>query len=366
MAAGVGLRGEYSAAALRGLARASDDAGQVRRLRALAVILDGGSRRAAAEAGGVGRQTVRDWVLRFNARGSDGLIDGKAPGKVPLLDDAQRRALAAMVEAGPIAASHGVVRWRLVDLAAWVWDEFKLSVSRQTLGRELRALGYRKLSARPRHVAQATEAIPDFKSFPDAPAQIRARLPGGTPVELWWQDEARLGQKTGITRRWAWATAPGHPPPGISGPPRRTSSARSVRPKARRRRSSCRDAISKPWRCTSPNRLPRRAGRARRAPARPRRVARVRHARCAHEHHPPAASAQMPRTQPCRERLAVPARQLAVEPHLSILRRHRRPRLPRLEPPRRSAVAHHVARTAPMGAWVTFNGLWYKAAAWFV
>ncbi len=163
MAAAVGLRVEYSATALRGLARASGDAGQVRRLLALAVILDGGSRRAAADAGGVGLQTVRDWVLRFNAQGPDGLIDGKAPGKTPLLDDAQRRALAAMVEAGPIAASHGVVRWRLVDLAAWVWDEFKLSVSRQTLGRELRALGYAKLSARPRHVAQRAEAIPDFK-----------------------------------------------------------------------------------------------------------------------------------------------------------------------------------------------------------
>lgn len=80
----------------------------------------------------------------------------------PLLSDDQRRALAKVVEAGPIAASHGVVRWRLIDLAQWLWDEFALSISKQTLSRELRALGYRKLSARPRHHAQDPQAIPRF------------------------------------------------------------------------------------------------------------------------------------------------------------------------------------------------------------
>ena len=80
-----------------------------------------------------------------------------------MLDADQRRALAAVVEAGPIPAAHGVVRWRLIDLAQWVWDEFALSISKQTLSRELRALGYRKLSARPRHHAQDADAIPAFK-----------------------------------------------------------------------------------------------------------------------------------------------------------------------------------------------------------
>ena len=71
--------------------------------------------------------------------------------------------MAGIVESGPIPASHGVVRWRLVDLAQSVWDEFRVSISKQTLSRELRAMGYRKLSARPRHHAQDADAIPTFK-----------------------------------------------------------------------------------------------------------------------------------------------------------------------------------------------------------
>jgi transposase len=87
-----------------------------RRLFALAEIYDVGSRAAAARIGGVGLQVVRDWVVRFNARGPDGLLDGEAPGRQSLLNEAQRRALGETVERGPIPAIHGVVRWRLVDL----------------------------------------------------------------------------------------------------------------------------------------------------------------------------------------------------------------------------------------------------------
>lgn len=163
MAAGVKLRVDYCGDDLRRLARASGEAGQVRRLLALAVIYDGGARGDAARLGGVGLQTVRDWVLRFNRLGPDGLVDGKAPGQAPLLDDGHRQALAQVIERGPIPAAHGVVRWRLVDLIAWLHDEYGLSVSKQTLSRELRAMGYRKLSARPRHHAQDADAIPAFK-----------------------------------------------------------------------------------------------------------------------------------------------------------------------------------------------------------
>lgn len=163
MASAVALRADYTAARVRALARSSRDANQVRRLLALATIYEGGTRSEAAQLGGVGLQTVRDWVLRFNAGGPDGLIDAVPPGGAPLLDDAQRRALAQVVESGPIPASHGVVRWRLIDLGQWVWDEFAIRVSKQTLSRELRAMGYRKLSARPRHHAQDDDAIPTFK-----------------------------------------------------------------------------------------------------------------------------------------------------------------------------------------------------------
>lgn len=179
MRTGVALRGDFDAARLRGLARRSSDAGQVRRLLALAAIYEGESRSTAATIGGVGLQTVRDWVLRFNGEGPNGLIDGKAPGQPRRLGEAPRLALARMVENGPIPAIHGVVRWRLIDLAHWLWEEFRLSVSKQTLSRELRAMGFRKLSARPRHHAQNEHAVEAFKktSPPAWRRSRRARLP---------------------------------------------------------------------------------------------------------------------------------------------------------------------------------------------
>ena len=163
MAAPVPLRDDFDAAALRMLARKTRDASQARRLLALAEVYDGGSRGKAARIGGVGRQTVRDWVLRFNTDGATGLVDGKAPGQTPKLNDAERQTLRQIVEDGPIPAVHGVVRWRLVDLAQWVWEEFRVSISKQTLSRELRAMGFRKLSARPRHHAKDEEAATAFK-----------------------------------------------------------------------------------------------------------------------------------------------------------------------------------------------------------
>jgi len=163
MRPGIALRGDYDAARLRTLAKVTRDAGQSRRLLALAEIYDGGSRTKAARIGGVGLQTVRDWVVKFNAHGPEGLIDGKALGSPCKLIASHREALAEIVESGPTPAIHGVVRWRLKDLTLWVWEEFRISVSETTLGRELRSLGYRKLSARPRHYAQDPEALEAFK-----------------------------------------------------------------------------------------------------------------------------------------------------------------------------------------------------------
>jgi len=163
MAAPIALRADYDAGRVRRLAKASNDANQTRRLLALALIYDGGRRGEAAKLGGVGLQTVRDWVLGFNSEGPDGLIDRKAPGNPPRLNAEQRRQLAAVVDAGPISAIHGVVRWRRIDLAQWVYDTYGISVSPQTIGDTLRAMGYRKLSARPRHHEQKPEAIAAFE-----------------------------------------------------------------------------------------------------------------------------------------------------------------------------------------------------------
>jgi transposase len=165
MAAAIGLREDFDGSGLRGLAKKTRDADQMRRLLALAEIYDGNSRGDAARIGGVGLQTIRDWVLRFNARGPESLRDGKAPGRAPKLNDAQRQELARMVESGPIPAIHGVVRWRLIDLAQWLWEEYRIRVAKQTLSRQLRAMGFRKLSARPRHRAHNQHAAEAFKKI---------------------------------------------------------------------------------------------------------------------------------------------------------------------------------------------------------
>ncbi len=163
MAAPIALREDFDGLALRRLAKRTREANQSRHLLALAEIYDAGSRGQAASLGGVGLQTIRDWVLRFNAGGPEGLIDGKAPGRSPKLNGVQRQELARIIDSGPIPTIHGVVRWRLIDLAQWVWEEYRIRVAKQTLGRRLRAMGFRKLSARPRHHAHNEHAAEAFK-----------------------------------------------------------------------------------------------------------------------------------------------------------------------------------------------------------
>src|SRR5260221_6248347 len=114
---------------------------QTRDFRALAEIKNGGLRCEAWKIGGVGRQAVRDRVLAFNAEGPAGLVDRKAPGNRPILTDAQRHDLMRIVESGPTPAVHGVVRWRLIDLAQWVFAECGVSLSQPDLSPEFLALG---------------------------------------------------------------------------------------------------------------------------------------------------------------------------------------------------------------------------------
>lgn len=176
MSAPIPLRRDFDASQLRGLAKKTKDGPQARRLLALAAIYDGAMRTEAAKIGGVGLQIIRDWVIWFNADGPDGLRNGKSPGQPCKLNDTQRQGIARMIEIGPIPSIHGVVRWRLIDLAQWIFEEFRITIAKQTLSRELRAMGYRKLSARPRHHAQAAGAIEDFKkTSPRAWRQSRAR-----------------------------------------------------------------------------------------------------------------------------------------------------------------------------------------------
>ena len=180
MGVAISLRDDHDGSGLRRLARAAKDAGQSRRCLALAEIYDGGMRSDAARMSGVGLQVIRDWVLRFNGSGPNGLIDRKASGPSPKLSDAQRRALAQLVENGPIPATHGVVRWRLKDLAQWILEEFRISLDETTVSRELKALGFVKISARPRHYAQNELAIEDFKKT--SPPRWRRSAASSRPI----------------------------------------------------------------------------------------------------------------------------------------------------------------------------------------
>jgi len=174
MGQAIALRSDFDGATVRRLARLSRSAAQARRLLALAQIYDGGSRSAAARTGGVTVQIVRDWVIRFNAQGPDGLLDGKAPGRRSILNEDQRRALVEIVERGPIPAIHGVVRRRLIDLVQWLHEEFAVSLDETTVSRELKKLGYVKLTARPRHHAQNELAMEAFKKGASPPQWQRS------------------------------------------------------------------------------------------------------------------------------------------------------------------------------------------------
>ncbi|PYD77952.1 IS630 family transposase (plasmid) [Komagataeibacter sucrofermentans] len=203
MGSPLSLRDDHDSSELRRLARRSRHAGQSRRLLALAAIYDGASRGEAALLAGTDRQSIRDWVVRFNADGPDGLVDRHGGGQKARLTQEMLSALKTRLEEGPIPAVHGVVRWRLCDLCGWLHETYGVSLSETRLGQIIRREGFRLLTARPRHYRQDTEAQDIFKkSSPVFMAAIRSRHPG-KDIEIWWSDEARIGQKTKLTRRWA-------------------------------------------------------------------------------------------------------------------------------------------------------------------
>src|SRR5215210_3512269 len=238
MAVAVPLRSDFDAAQLRALAKRARDPDQTRRLLALAAIYDGASRTEAAQIGSVTLQIVRDWVLRFNAKGPEGLLTGRAPGAPPRLTDQHRQALQAIVDQGPIPAIHGVVRWRLIDLIQWLWEEFRLSIAKQTLSRELRAMNYRKLSARPRHHAKSEAAVAAFKKTSPPAWRRSGRRWAASPSRSGSPMRRGSGRRTRLPGAGPNG-APAPQPRKISEPSRLTSSARSVPRKGKALLSSC-------------------------------------------------------------------------------------------------------------------------------
>ena len=156
-------RGDLSADELRLAARRSKDSCQARRLLALAQVLAGRPRGEAARAGGMDRQTLRDWVHRYNAEGVEGLCDRRRSGRPPRLSEAQLAELARLVEAGPDPAVHGVVRWRCIDLQSEIKARFGVEIGERHVGRLLKRLDFTRLSVRPRHPKADEAAQQAFK-----------------------------------------------------------------------------------------------------------------------------------------------------------------------------------------------------------
>lgn len=156
---------EHSAATLRSLAARQKDAAMVRRMLAIALILEGHSRTGAARQSGMDRQTLCDWVHRYNAQGVAGLASRVPPGPAPRLDETQMAALETLVLAGPDPKTDGVVRWRCVDLRAQVQRRFAVTVHERTIGKWLRQRKLTRLQPRPAHPKQDLAAQEAFKQI---------------------------------------------------------------------------------------------------------------------------------------------------------------------------------------------------------
>jgi len=177
-------RRELSPAQLRHAASKTKDGNAARRMLAIALVLEGVERKTAAESCGMERQTLRDWVHRYNAEGLAGLFNRRSPGRPPRLSVEQKAALAAQVDKGPDPMVDGVVRWRRIDLKRWIEEQFGVVMHERTVGKQLAALGFVRLSVRPQHPKADPETQAAFKKTspgrpprpsPNTPAASRSR-----------------------------------------------------------------------------------------------------------------------------------------------------------------------------------------------
>ncbi len=175
MGQAIAVRSDYTSREVRRFAKQSNDVWQARRLLAIGAVLEGASREEAAKLGGMERQTLRDWVIRFNDEGPEGLSNKPSPGAPCKLHAEHKEFLARLIDEGPVEAVHGVVRWRACDLIMRLHEEFGLSVSDDTIYRALHKLGFSHLSARPQAYKQDPEAIEAFKKTSPRASRTSAR-----------------------------------------------------------------------------------------------------------------------------------------------------------------------------------------------
>jgi len=178
MPSAVPLRTDCSASELRRLAKRSRDNNQSRRLLSLAAVLERINCTDAARTGGMDRQTLRDWVHRFDEAGPEGLLDNWASGPAPRLSPDQKPTLAAIVEARPDREVDGVVRWRRVDLKRVIVERFVVDYHERYVGALLKKIGFSHISARPRHPRQDALIIEAFSAKSDPRCVARVSVVG--------------------------------------------------------------------------------------------------------------------------------------------------------------------------------------------
>ena len=197
-------REDKSARELRQLACRVKDGRVSQRLLAIAMVLEGMRRKVVAENCGMDRQRLCDWVRRYNAEGVEGLCNRRGGGTKLRLTSDQLAQLETWVAEGPDPKRDGVVRWRQKDLARRIEEDFGIKLHECTVGRYLARLGFRRMSVRPEHPKADPQAQADFKeNFADLVAEALPDRAKGKPLEVWFQDEARVGQKGTLTHIWA-------------------------------------------------------------------------------------------------------------------------------------------------------------------
>ena len=157
------IRDDIGSEELRRQARRERDGRVSARLIAIANALEGMDRASAARLTGMDRQTLRDWVHRYNAEGIAGLCNRPAPGRKPKLTEGQMAALKAVVLAGPDPAVDKIARWRIVDLCRWVERRWGVSYSDTGMLRLLWSLDLSHRKTRPRHPQSNEAAQKAFK-----------------------------------------------------------------------------------------------------------------------------------------------------------------------------------------------------------
>jgi transposase len=182
-------RRELDAAGLRRAAGDSKDAAAARRMLALALVLDGRSRQEAASSCGMDRQSLRDWVHRYNALGLAGLSNKRAPGSPSKLNPEQSAVVAGWVRAGPQLVEDGVIRWRRIDLVRKIEQEWGVHLAERSVGDLLRRLGFRRVSVRPQHPKQDGAALEAHKKT--SPIWCAPRCPS-TPRASRWKSGGKM------------------------------------------------------------------------------------------------------------------------------------------------------------------------------